>query len=279
MQYVSCGKGHYFNPEEHASCPQCARESMMGGGAAGGGFDSPFDPLGPTMDTDFQGGASPLPPTMPTDGPLGGIDPVGPTQPASTWGPEPQPVRGPQGGGVQPFGPTEPAGGWGFPQAKNTVIPSYPKNPPAPDPVPGKVQDYENTAPVGPAVTSVAPGTQSVTIQPVVGWLVCVEGAAKGRDFRIHSQYNYIGRARHMDICIEGDSTISSEKAAILAYDDQQRIFFFAPGQGRNLVRVNERAVLTPVELQAYDRLTIGRSTFLFIPLCGERFDWNEQKA
>lgn len=278
MQYVSCGKGHYFNPEEHTSCPQCARESMLGGGV----FDSSFDPLGPTMDTDSQGGASPLPPTMPTDGPLGGIDPVGPTQPANTWIPDPQPARGSQGGGVEPFGPTEPAGGWGFPQAKDTFGVNearYPKNPPAPDPVPGKVQDYGNTTPVGPSVNSVAPGAQAVTIQPTVGWLVCVEGAAKGRDFRIHSQYNFIGRGRHMDICIEGDSTISTDRAATLAYDDQQRSFFFAPGQGRNLVRVNGTAVLTTVELQAYDRMTIGRSTFLFIPLCGERFDWNEQES
>ena len=26
--------------------------------------------------------------------------------------------------------------------------------------------------------------------------------------------------------------------------------------------------------LKAYDRLTIGQSTFLFIPFCGEQFEW-----
>lgn len=31
-------------------------------------------------------------------------------------------------------------------------------------------------------------------IDPVVGWLVCISGAEKGRDYRIHSDNNFIGR-------------------------------------------------------------------------------------
>ena len=29
------------------------------------------------------------------------------------------------------------------------------------------------------------------------------------------------------------------------------------------------------MELHAYDELTIGKTKLLFVPLCGERFDWN----
>ena len=110
---------------------------------------------------------------------------------------------------------------------------------------------------------------------PVVGWLVCIDGPSKGRDYRIHSQNNFIGRSRSMDICIEGDNTISSERSAVLSYDDMNRIFYFAPGQSLNLVRLNGNALMMPMELHAYDELTIGKTKLLFVPLCGERFDWN----
>ena len=110
-------------------------------------------------------------------------------------------------------------------------------------------------------------------ILPVTGWLVCVEGTSKGQDYRIHEEYNYIGRSNKMDICIQ-DPTVSRENHAIIAYDTQEKIFYFAPAGGSSIVRVNKKAVLGNVELKAYDRLTIGQSTFLFIPLCGEQFEW-----
>lgn len=261
MQYVSCGKGHYYNPEEHTSCPQCAREIT----AQGGGFSiGATEPIG-----GYQDGS--LGATEPVNGyQVGGFTPTEPVNGCQSGGLAPtEPANAPQGMGS--YTPTEPVNGWHSGGAATQKIHSTQES------VAGHVQGYDYTTFVGPEFTSSS--FQQARIQPVVGWLVCVEGAAKGRDFRIHSQYNYIGRARHMDICIEGDSTISSERAAVLAYDDLQNLFSFAPVQGRNLVRVNGKAVLTAVELQAYDKLTIGKSVFLFIPLCGERFNWNEQEA
>lgn len=109
---------------------------------------------------------------------------------------------------------------------------------------------------------------------PVTGWLVCIEGPSKGMDYRIHDEYNYIGRGSKMDICIQGDPTVSRENHAIIAYDTQEKLFYFAPSGGGSIVRVNGKAVLGNVELKAYDRLSIGQSVFLFIPLCGENFEW-----
>lgn len=34
--------------------------------------------------------------------------------------------------------------------------------------------------------------------------------------------------------------------------------------------------VLTPVKLEAYDMITVGDVNLLFIPLCGERFNWSD---
>src|SRR5690242_13732720 len=30
---------------------------------------------------------------------------------------------------------------------------------------------------------------------PVVGWLVCVEGPDRGKDYRLHSEKNFVGRS------------------------------------------------------------------------------------
>lgn len=113
-------------------------------------------------------------------------------------------------------------------------------------------------------------------ISPVVGWLVCTKGPTKGQDFKIHADNNYIGRAPYMDIAITGDDTISRENHAILAYDTREKLYYFAPGSGRGIVRLNGKAVLMMTELHAYDKIEIGRSILIFVPLCGEQFSWEE---
>lgn len=110
---------------------------------------------------------------------------------------------------------------------------------------------------------------------PVVGWLVCMEGPDRGHDYRIRTGYNQIGRAEHMDICIRGDKQISREKHALIAYDETEKVFFFGPSDGRNIVRVNGKMIMVPTELQPYDILAVGTSKLIFVPLCGEHFDWS----
>lgn len=157
------------------------------------------------------------------------------------------------------------------------TVPISPVSPVAPASYPDSgIEDYGSTQPA--SVFEVDPSSANKGVfNPVVGWLVCIKGASRGADFQIHSQYNYIGRAKHMDICIPTDPHISAERAAVLAYDNNDKTFFFAPGSGHNLVRVNGSVVMTPVVLKEYDVLTIGETQLLFIPLCGDHFDWNNQ--
>lgn len=119
-------------------------------------------------------------------------------------------------------------------------------------------------------------GESAKALLPVTAWLVCIEGPSKGQDYRIHAEYNYIGRSSKMDICIQGDPTISRENHAIIAYDTLDGIFYFAPSGGGSIVRINGKAVLGSVELKPYDKLTIGQSVFSFVPFCGEQFEWSE---
>lgn len=113
-----------------------------------------------------------------------------------------------------------------------------------------------------------------IGIDPVVGWLVCIDGKEKGRDYKIHSDNNFVGRSEKMDICIRGDETISRENHLIISYDTKDKIFYCSPGDGRSIVRLNDKAIFQTVQLKPYDCITVGATTLSFIPFCGEIFEW-----
>ncbi len=116
-------------------------------------------------------------------------------------------------------------------------------------------------------------------INPVVGWLVCVQGREKGKDYRIRSEKNYLGRSSKMDICIRGDETISRENHAIIVYNPKTNTFRLHPGEGRGLVYLNGEEVFQPAELNRYDLIELGETKLAFIPFCGEAFQWTEDGA
>lgn len=254
MEITRCPNGHYYDADKCPTCPVCANENGTQEFTLAGEPNSPLPPqsaptvAGYTPTEPVKGGfdvdgASVPPQMMQTSAFNGGDEKMGTISKTI-------PVTGANGQenankGVDDYGQTMPAG----------ITPS---------------DTNSQTAPGNNGYTSAVP----TVFNPVTGWLVCIEGASKGTDYRIRSQYNYIGRAKHMDICISGDEYISSEKAAILAYDDMERKFFIAPGMGHNLIRLNDKMVMGSEMLKAYDIITVGKTKLLFIPLCGEQFDW-----
>ncbi len=115
---------------------------------------------------------------------------------------------------------------------------------------------------------------------PVVGWFVVVEGKGKGEFRPVYPGSNTIGRSSSQRIPINfGDDSISSEKQAYLIYDGRKRQFQLVPNlEKSNLVELNGAAVLANAELKSKDRVTLGQTTLLFVPLCGEDFDWSDAK-
>jgi hypothetical protein len=115
-----------------------------------------------------------------------------------------------------------------------------------------------------------------VRSDPVVGWLVVLQGPGKGSFRPIYSGSNTIGRSSGQRIPIDfGDDAISSEKQAFLVYDGRKRQYQLVPNLERpNLVHLNDSALLANGELKPHDKITMGRTTLLFVPLCGPDFDW-----
>ena len=79
-----------------------------------------------------------------------------------------------------------------------------------------------------------------------------------------------------MDISIQDDNAISRQKHAIITYVPKNRIFIAQPGESRELFYVNDNVVLDNLILTAYDKIEIGQSLFLFVPLCGDKFNWED---
>ena len=116
-------------------------------------------------------------------------------------------------------------------------------------------------------------------IDPVVGWLVCIDGPQRGRDYRIHSERNLIGRSPDMDICIAGDETISRRSHAIISFEPKRGTFRLSAGDGRGLVYLNDEPVESPAKLMPYGVIELGQTKLMFIPFCGEQFNWTQQEA
>ncbi len=110
------------------------------------------------------------------------------------------------------------------------------------------------------------------SFMPVVGWLVCIDGVEKGRDYRVISGRNFIGRAYNMDITISDDPEISRERHCSIIFDPKSLKFNFAPGS--SVSYLNGEKVTEPVVLCAYDKITLGKTVLQFIPYCKEGVNW-----
>ncbi|MDL2288979.1 FHA domain-containing protein [Oscillospiraceae bacterium OttesenSCG-928-F05] len=119
---------------------------------------------------------------------------------------------------------------------------------------------------------------RSMGTEPVVGWLVCVEGAHFGEDFRLKSGRNFIGRAPSMDVAISKDSSVSREKHAVVVYEPKNHIFLVQPGDSKELCYLNDDVVLSAEKLKLNDLLTVGETKLMFVPCCGDQFNWEMQK-
>jgi hypothetical protein len=117
-------------------------------------------------------------------------------------------------------------------------------------------------------------GRKAGGVDPVVGWLVCVAGPDRGRDYRLHAEKNFVGRGDDMDVRVAGDETVSRENHAVVSFNPKNNQFKLLPGEGRGLVYLNGEEVDTPKVLKARDTIDLGQTKLMFVPLCGDVFTW-----
>ncbi len=115
---------------------------------------------------------------------------------------------------------------------------------------------------------------------PVVGWLVIVEGPGKGRAVQLGYGSNSMGRGATDRIKLDfGDEQISRSGHAVVTYDPRGRKFYVQHGGGTNLTYLGDQPVLSPTELSALSHISIGNTALRFVPLCGAEFDWQDAEG
>ena len=115
---------------------------------------------------------------------------------------------------------------------------------------------------------------------PVVGWLVIVEGPGKGRAVQLGYGSNALGRGTTDRVKLDfGDDQISRSGHAVVTYDPRGRKFYVQHGGGTNLTYLGDQPVLAPTELPALSHISIGNTVLRFVPLCGAEFDWQDTEG
>lgn len=112
--------------------------------------------------------------------------------------------------------------------------------------------------------------------EPVTGWLVCMSGDEKGKDFRLHSGKNFIGRSASMDVMLIDDKTIAREKHCSVIYDPKGNSFYLASESG-NVVSLNQELIKEPTKLTEGDEIIIGETVLRFVPFCKEDMRWEKE--
>ncbi len=187
------------------------------------------------------------------------------------------------GGGLgetQAFTPSgaAPAGGApSMPWTPGAATVSLGKNGASPTP-----QGFGATAPVGGGATIRMPSHSGAgkeeNIAPVVGWLVCIDGKEKGKDYKIVAGGNTIGRIGGNvtpDIVLK-DEQVSRGAHATLFYDPDDDNYVLQSGQVHGLTKVNGALLTGSITLNYHDKIKMGSSIFLFEPLCREGFSWRD---
>jgi pSer/pThr/pTyr-binding forkhead associated (FHA) protein len=118
-------------------------------------------------------------------------------------------------------------------------------------------------------------GKSKLAKQPVVGWLVIINGPGRGESLTLGYGVNRIGRSSSERVSIDfGDEEISREKHALLTYDPKGRKFYLQHGGGVNLTYIGNTPVLQTMELNGGEVISIGKTELSFVPFCGQNFDW-----
>lgn len=280
MNKVKCVNGHFYDADRFGCCPIC-------GGAAGTAAmpqsKKPVEPsrmsrMDPVDKTAIL--AEDEAPVAPATGKMGGIK----------WRFGGSKVQEPVSEKPAPVSVKQPAQDTAQEEPREEAEVSVQRDPvsqkAAFQTVSAPIQDAvgsqlsQAVAATGHGVFSALPKTVAYydmeeTVPPT-GWIVCVKGAYQGQAFPCKTGRNKIGRNPDCDVNLMNDASVTREPHAIIIYDPKNRAFYLQNGTGDGLVYLNDALLFTHEPLHAYDRIMLGNAEFLFIPLCGEKFTWDD---
>ena len=131
----------------------------------------------------------------------------------------------------------------------------------------GDVVDLFNDAPA-------ATATKSVRFP--VGWIVVSEGPGRGESFSLLAGMSQIGRGEDQAVQLDfGDNSISRSNHAAIVYDTNTKEFLLGHGGKSNIVRLDDKPLISNETLKTGDLIRIGETVLRFVALCDGSFDWD----
>ena len=104
----------------------------------------------------------------------------------------------------------------------------------------GAAEESPEETPVEPAVPAAAPAG------PVAGWLVVLDGEAKGRDLRLGVGRTFLGLDKDgTPVTLSADAPLSLRQA-VLVYDGEAKTYTLLPGSSQELCYLGDTALLEP---------------------------------
>ncbi|WP_322890437.1 MULTISPECIES: FHA domain-containing protein [unclassified Yoonia] len=110
-----------------------------------------------------------------------------------------------------------------------------------------------------------------------VGWIVVADGPGRGESFALMAGMNSIGRGEDQAVQLDfGDNAISRTNHAAIVYDTDGKEFLLGHGGKSNIVRLNDKPVISNETLTTGDVIRIGETVLRFVALCDKSFNWSD---
>ena len=110
-----------------------------------------------------------------------------------------------------------------------------------------------------------------------VGLLMIVAGPGLGNAFPLKAGMSTLGRGEDQTVALDfGDNAISRSQHAAIVYDAANRSFMLGHGGKANIVRLNQKPVITNETLSDGDKIQLGETTLQLKAICGPDFDWSD---
>lgn len=107
-----------------------------------------------------------------------------------------------------------------------------------------------------------------------VGWLVCIDGAMRGKDYRLYPGFNRVGRNIGADICVQ-DPEVAGENHCAVVYEERKGEFYVVPGKG-TLTWLDGETLQQAEKLSDGSRIRLGKTTLELAAFCKGEHVWKE---
>ncbi|MEM1066406.1 MAG: FHA domain-containing protein [Pseudomonadota bacterium] len=110
-----------------------------------------------------------------------------------------------------------------------------------------------------------------------IGWIVVVDGPGCGNSFALSGGLSTIGRGEDQTVALAfGDTAISRDNHAAVAYEAETGAFLLGHGGKANLVRLNGKPLVSTEQIENGAEIQIGETTLRFVAFCDAEFNWNK---